>query len=310
MTNVPGFDVVQAPLAMTAAQTKPTRLSLSLACAIALSSAVLIPNQAKADWVSIGNRGGSSIDGYGTCTQSCQFSFIAYMFDNRGGRPNLIFNRSGASVGTLDMSADASQSWGWRNVKLQNSTTITTVNATGPFMVEFKASGSGNNSTLTTINNRAERLNLRADDGASLSVTTLKPNHCKWRLPNFKNVDIDTFNLKNGNAYQYDGVVDTLNITNGEYRQGIKDNGEVVPDTGNNGNHGSGGEITELNLQDGVFQQGKGSVTNFNQSVDKLPKQAAQSLLPISMVVASHNRVAQSRRQSLWRSFHPQWRHT
>ena len=154
----------------------------------------------------------------------------------------------------------------WANVKLGGSiSTINRLDLKNNTKADIKAY-TGTNNTISSITHQAERLNLRADDGASLSVTTLNQTTVNGDSQIFKNVDIDTFNLKNGNAYQYDGVVDTLNITNGEYRQGIKDNGEVVPDTGNNGNHGSGGEITELNLQDGVFQQGKGSVTNFNQS--------------------------------------------
>ena len=44
-------------------------------------------------------------------------------------------------------------------------------------MVEFKASGSGNNSTLTTINNRAERISLAAENGTSISVTTLNQSN-------------------------------------------------------------------------------------------------------------------------------------
>ena len=154
----------------------------------------------------------------------------------------------------------------WANVKLGGSkSTIGRLDLKNNTKADIKAY-TGTNNTISSITHQAERLNLRADDGASLSVTTLNQTTANGNSQIFKNVDIDTFNLKNGNAYQYDGVVDILNITNGEYRQGIKDNGEVVPDTDNNGNHGSGGEIRDLNLQGGTFVQGKGSVTNFNQS--------------------------------------------
>ena len=274
---------VQAPLAMTekiavTTHTAPSKsASLSLACAIALSSAVLIPNQAKADWVSLGSIKGSSIDGYGTCTRSCKFSFIAYMFDNRGGRPGLTFNQSGANVGTLNMNADASQSWGWRNVKLQNSTTITTTNATGTFMVEFKASGSGNNSTLTTINNSADRLSLSADVGSSISVTTLNQSN----TPNTPSelvlqngdgsITIENLNQSGGTTYQKDGDVTTATMTDGAYYQGYG------PSGGGYAPVGDGGQIGTLNLQGGDFTQYAGQITDVNQSGGSFTQQVASN---------------------------------
>ena len=257
---------VQAPFAMTAAQTKSTRLSLSLACAIALSSAVLIPNQAKADWANMGSSDGSSFDQSSNCTGSCTYSFIFYRVDSSGGRGLIFGQNASANILTFTVQSDGHQ--GWRNVKLNAQTTITTVNATGRFKLEFKASGSGNNSTLTTINNRAERLNLRADDSAKLTVTTLNQDTANGDSQIFKNVSVDTFDLNSGKSYQYDGTVGTLNITNGEYRQGINDVNNVVPDTPNNGNQnfGSGGTITTVNLQGGEFKQGKGTITDVNLS--------------------------------------------
>ena len=108
-----------------------------------------------------------------------------------------------AKIGLFDLVSSSKQSLGWRNTELQNNTTITTTNATGRFKLEFKASGSGNNSTLTTINNRAERLNLRADDSAKLTVTTLNQDTANGDSQIFKNVSVDTFDLNSGKSYQY-----------------------------------------------------------------------------------------------------------
>ena len=184
-------------------QTKPTRLSLSLACAIALGAMMIVPERAEADdLVWYGNSARFQWQGSDVvCTSDCTFARVVQTPDSGGGAKMKLPN---AKIGLFDLVSSSKQSLGWRNTELQNSQ-ITTVNATGPFKVEFKTSGgnsgSGNNSTLTTINNRAERLNLRADDSAKLTVTTLNQD-TSGDSQIFRNVSVDTFNLNSGKSYQ------------------------------------------------------------------------------------------------------------
>uniref|UniRef100_UPI0029423464 hypothetical protein n=1 Tax=Helicobacter canis TaxID=29419 RepID=UPI0029423464 len=244
---------VQAPLAMTekiaaTTHTAPSKsASLSLACAIALSS-VLIPNQAKADQMLFNNkRTGSAFDGRGNCTSPCQYGSIAYTVDN-GHKSDLTFGISGASVDTLTMQSSTQDSH-WRNIRLNTSTQITTANTTGHFKVEFKTSGSGNNSTITTINNAADCLSLRAENGSSITVTTLNQSKegSGLALQNSGgNITITNLNLQGGDFTQNAGQITTLT------------------QSGGTANQNDGSTITTLNLKGGVFNHNGGTLTTIN----------------------------------------------
>ena len=261
------YHAVQAPLAMTekiaaTTHTAPSKsASLSLACAIALSSAVLIPNQAKANGMNFNNKGtGSFFDGNANCQGKCVYDSVNVVVGS-GYRVNLTFGIAGASVDTLNMQAQTSQ--GWRNVRLNTSTTITTANVTGPFNLEFKTSGNDNKSTIDTLNNQVQMLNLKVGPdennpphNATLTINTLN-QLTNGDSQNFKNVSVDTFNLHSGRSYQRGGAVTNLNIQGGSFYQGYQDNMNL-------GEHD--GTIETITLQDGIFQQGKGSVTTLTQS--------------------------------------------
>ena len=245
-------------------QTKPTRLSLSLACAIALSSAMLIPNQAKADHMSFGRINGSDFNSTGNCTVPCKFTFMNHTLDNNRGTVTL--NNNG-SIGTYTISATQAPTHEWRNINLTNYT-ITTTNATGPFKVEFKTSGSSNNSTLTTINNRAERISLSAEAGSSIAVTTLnqysgsgESGRSELVIQNAGgSITIENLNQSGGDVYQRTNEVTTANITGGHYHQGYG------PVNNGYGRSGDGGRITDVNQSGGSFTQHDGQITTVNLS--------------------------------------------
>ena len=164
------------------------------------------------------------------------------------------------------MRSDQSRHYGWRNYTLENYT-ITTTNATGRFMVEFKTSGSSNNSTLTTINNRAERISLAAENGTSISVGTFnqysgsgESGRSELVIQQGGSITIDTLNQSGGDVYQRTNEVTTANITGGHYHQGYG------PVNNGYGRSGDGGRITDVNQSGGSFTQHDGQITTVNLS--------------------------------------------
>ena len=99
-----------------------------------------------------------------------------------------------------------------------------------------------------------------------------------------KNVNVEHFNLYAGRSYQRGGAITNLNIQGGSFYQGYKDNLTL-------GEHD--GTIETITLQDGRFQQGKGSVLTHLIQSGGGAKQTSGTIASIS---------------SWW--FHPQWRHT
>ena len=133
---------------------------------------------------------------------------------------------------------------------------------------------------IDTLNHQSKRLNLRTQgSNSTLTINTL--NQDNGNISNggsgsngssttnsgdtqiFKGATVNNFNLQSGKAYQFDGTVGNLNITGGEYYQGINDANNAVPDSStSNQNFGTGGTIKNLILAGGTFKYYKGQVEN------------------------------------------------
>ena len=227
---------VQAPLAMTAAQTKSTRLSLSLACAIALGAMMIVPERAEADNLNFDGAGNFNM--YGTCTTPCRFSRLRQTLDNNKG--NVTFN-NGYVGNVYHYGYDKQITVGECHL---NNTTVGTANIgvngmNSRFKVEFKTSGSSNNSTLTTINNRADRISLKAERSSSITVTTLNQyssNNGDGRNGTELVITGGSHNRHSqpigGSVYQRTNQVTHANITGGHYHQGYGPNGSSFGPSG------------------------------------------------------------------------------
>ena len=153
----------------------------------------------------------------------------------------------------------------WQDMNPQNivggasgnsNITIGTFDVIGDVKFEIKLGGTSN---ITTLNNEAERLNIKVNNENSdkLNINTLNQITANGDSQIFKNVNVEHFNLYAGRSYQRGGAITNLNIQGGSFYQGYKDNLTL-------GEHD--GTIETITLQDGIFQQGKGSVTTLNQS--------------------------------------------
>ena len=190
----------------------------------------------------------------------------AYYSDNRVSLNNITNIRGSLTINIEARRLDDPSQHSWVNIILKQSGVLDSLSVNGGFKAELKSEESTHN--MISITNNASRLNLRADDSAKLTVTTLNQTTANGDSQIFKNVEVTNFNLNSGKSYQWDGTITTLTIKGGEYRQGINDVGAVVPDSANNGNQnfGSGGTITTVDLQNGEFKQGKGTITTLTQS--------------------------------------------
>ncbi|HEF3554988.1 TPA: hypothetical protein R9124_001648, partial [Campylobacter upsaliensis] len=137
--------------------------------------------------------------------------------------------------------------------------TIGTFDVKGDVKFEIKLGGK---STIDTLNNTAERLNIKVnnEDGTdTLTISTLNQT-TTGDSQIFKNVTIDTFNLQNGKSYQRGGSVGTLNLQGGEFHLGAKDDMSQAEHNG---------VVDNLVLQKGTFKQYKGEINNITLTNDK-----------------------------------------
>ncbi|EIA9993058.1 hypothetical protein K7474_001771, partial [Campylobacter upsaliensis] len=137
--------------------------------------------------------------------------------------------------------------------------TIGTFDVKGDVKFEIKLGGK---STIDTLNNTAERLNIKVnnENGTdTLTISTLNQT-TTGDSQIFKNVNIDTFNLQNGKSYQRGGSVGTLNLQGGEFHLGAKDDLSQAEHNG---------VVDNLVLQKGTFKQYKGEINNITLTNDK-----------------------------------------
>ena len=306
--NIDSIDchAVQAPIAMTAAQTKSTRLSLSLACFFALSgvmSASTIPtndpnnlveslNQqtcrhsqgthynncyniiwksGNKEGVVAGSMAGSWNFGdggsYGDVSRYTYASVaVAYRpggFDNK----NVMFAQ-GAKVDHLEYNLKKVGDGGspWNNLRVEGdkntNLTIDTFDLKGNVKFEIKLGGT---STINTLDHTAELLHLKVDNETNdtLKIATLNQTGANSDTQVFDKVTITDFNLSGGKAHQLAGEITNLNITNGTFYQGKHNGGS----SGYSDSQITGGTIAKVDLSgNGAFEQIRGSVTDFNQS--------------------------------------------
>ncbi|EGS1448580.1 autotransporter domain-containing protein [Campylobacter upsaliensis] len=137
--------------------------------------------------------------------------------------------------------------------------TIGTFDVKGDVKFEIKLGGK---STIDTLNNTAERLNIKVnnENGTdTLTISTLNQT-TTGDSQIFKNVNIDTFNLQNGKSYQRGGSVGTLNLQGGEFHLGARDDLSQAEHDG---------VVDNLVLQNGTFKQYKGEINNITLTSDK-----------------------------------------
>ncbi|EHJ4417607.1 hypothetical protein KAV65_001776, partial [Campylobacter upsaliensis] len=137
--------------------------------------------------------------------------------------------------------------------------TIGTFDVKGDVKFEIKLGGK---STIDTLNNTAERLNIKVnnENGTdTLTISTLNQT-TTGDSQIFKNVNIGTFNLQNGKSYQRGGSVGTLNLQSGEFHLGAKDDMSQAEHNG---------VVNNLVLQKGTFKQYKGEINNITLTSDK-----------------------------------------
>ncbi|ELS3708800.1 autotransporter domain-containing protein, partial [Campylobacter upsaliensis] len=138
--------------------------------------------------------------------------------------------------------------------------TIGTFDVKGDVKFEIKLGGK---STIDTLNNTAERLNIKVnnENGTdTLTISTLNQTTATSDAQIFKNVNIGTFNLQNGKSYQRGGSVGTLNLKGGEFHLGAKDDLSQAEHDG---------VVDNLVLQNGTFKQYKGEINNITLTSDK-----------------------------------------
>ncbi|HEF3566740.1 TPA: hypothetical protein R9127_001695, partial [Campylobacter upsaliensis] len=138
--------------------------------------------------------------------------------------------------------------------------TIGTFDVKGDVKFEIKLGGK---STIDTLNNTAERLNIKVnnENGTdTLTISTLNQTAQNSDSQIFKNVTIDTFNLQNGKSYQRGGNVGTLNLQGGEFHLGARDDLSQAEHDG---------VVNNLVLQKGTFKQYKGEINNITLTSDK-----------------------------------------
>ncbi|MCR2096015.1 hypothetical protein, partial [Campylobacter upsaliensis] len=138
--------------------------------------------------------------------------------------------------------------------------TIGTFDVKGDVKFEIKLGGK---STIDTLNNTAERLNIKVnnENGTdTLTISTLNQTAQNSDSQIFKNVTIDTFNLQNGKSYQRGGSVGTLNLQGGEFHLGAKDDMSQAEHDG---------VVNNLVLRKGTFKQYKGEINNITLTNDK-----------------------------------------
>uniref|UniRef100_UPI00388D08D0 hypothetical protein n=1 Tax=Helicobacter sp. TaxID=218 RepID=UPI00388D08D0 len=247
------------------APSKPARLSLSLACVLALAGVITLPTEVRGNPISWnsnwGVNGGYTNNPYGYKLTGTGQKWTNHVTYNDTGRSNLELN----NVNGRDLNVSGTRG-GWLNIRLVDTTFnlpgVSRANISGNVMVDLKATG-GNN-IIREVNNTANRVSLNADQGGSITVGTFNQSNENSELV-IQNasgsVVIGTLNQGGGNVYQRSEEVTTANITGGHYYQGYG------PTGGSSfGPSGDGGQIGTLNLQGGAFTQYAGQITDVNQS--------------------------------------------
>ena len=159
----------------------------------------------------------------------------------------------------------------WQDMNPQNivggasgnsNITIGTFDLKGDVKFEIKLGG---NSTINTLNHTAELLYLKVDNETNdtLKIATLNQTGANTDTQIFNKIKVENFNLSGGKAHQLAGEITNLNITNGTFYQGKHNGGS----SGYSDSQITGGTITKVDLSgNGAFEQIRGSVTDFNQS--------------------------------------------
>ncbi|EMJ0763309.1 autotransporter outer membrane beta-barrel domain-containing protein [Campylobacter upsaliensis] len=284
------------------ANANPTRLSLSLVCLLTLSSVAVAstltipPNDANSltitnntsgnvdrhMWAGGGKRhedtdqngwrnGGDFSTVKNTSKYPLNFDYMSFAYKYRKMPQVNLLLRNNTKVDYLSIhylrEGNMDVPWQLMQVNGLNGSsgsgnrnlTIGTFDVKGDVKFEIKLGGK---STIDTLNNTAERLNIKVnnENGTdTLTISTLNQT-TTGNSQIFKNVTIDTFNLKNGKSYQRGGSVGTLNLQDGEFHLGARDDLSQAEHDG---------VVDNLVLQKGTFKQYKGEINNITLTSDK-----------------------------------------
>ncbi|EPS9497064.1 hypothetical protein ACVM5X_001692, partial [Campylobacter upsaliensis] len=285
------------------ANANPTRLSLSLVCLLTLSSVAVAstltipPNDANSlnitnntsgnvdrhMWAGGGKRhedtdqngwrnGGDFSTVKNTSKYPLNFDYMSFAYKYRKMPQVNLLLRNNTKVDYLSIhylrEGNMDVPWQLMQVNGLNSSsgsgnrnlTIGTFDVKGDVKFEIKLGGK---STIDTLNNTAERLNIKVnnENGTdTLTISTLNQTTANSDSQIFKNVTIDTFNLQNGKSYQRGGSVGTLNLQGGEFYLGARDDLSQAEHDG---------VVDNLVLQSGTFKQYKGEINNITLTSDK-----------------------------------------
>ncbi|WP_170235228.1 autotransporter outer membrane beta-barrel domain-containing protein, partial [Helicobacter canis] len=260
-------------------QTKPTRLSLSLACFFTLGAMMITPDCAEAadrpkvqwsnggtggafGWERIGGKWaltyktGSQLGGY---IQNVE----AYLQERTDQTPlGFVSTRVGGRFlweGQVKVNENT-----WYDVNIGNST-FNTIIARGYLMSQI--TGRDNPSTIGTIVNSVKRLALEAQGNGTITIDNFYQQDGYYKDQGqtsevviqdngLAGIVIKNLNQSGGSVYQKGGSVGNATITSGHYYQGYGPSGDGYAPVGD------GGQISTLSLQGGAFSQYNGTITN------------------------------------------------
>ena len=297
------LDCLQAPLAMTAAQAKSTRLSLSLACFFALSGIAAAatptipendPNNLLSQLEDRTCRGYYDGQHYNNCynimwqTTNKQGATNSSMSGNWNfGNAGVYGDTSHFYYGSVAVAYrpggfNGKRFWFAQNAKVDHlvfnlkkvgegdSPWLNLVDSNNLNVTTLDVIGDvmfevklGGNSNIDTINNSADRLSLTTNGNSSLTIQTLNQNRADSQL---------VIQEAPGSI-----VINTLNQSGGSVYQRTEEvkvanitGGHYYQGYGPSGSgfapSGDGGRITTLNLQGGAFTQYNGQITTANLS--------------------------------------------
>ena len=161
----------------------------------------------------------------------------------------------GVNLERYDINATGNASRIWFDGKFENSNVNGTMNLKGLINIELRSDVG--NTTINTLNHTAKLLHLKGGNN-KLDITTLNQTGENSDTQVFGNVKVENFNLSGGKTHQLAGDITNLNITNGTFYQG-KHNGDP---SGYKDNQITGGTITNLNLFGGTFIHNRGTLTS------------------------------------------------
>ncbi|EAJ7397502.1 hypothetical protein A0Y97_08295, partial [Campylobacter upsaliensis] len=285
------------------ANANPTRLSLSLVCLLTLSSVAVAstltipPNDANSltitnnvsgnvdrhMWAGGGKKyedtdqngwrnGGDFSTVKNTSKYPLNFDYMSFAYKYRKMPQVNLLLRNNTKVDYLSVHylREGNMDVPWQLMQVNGingnsgsgnrNLTIGTFDVKGDVKFEIKLGGK---STIDTLNNTAERLNIKVnnENGTdTLTISTLNQTTQNSDSQIFKNVTIDTFNLQNGKSYQRGGNVGTLNLQGGEFHLGARDDLSQAEHNG---------VVDNLVLKNGTFKQYKGEINNITLTSDK-----------------------------------------